>query len=477
MRHASHSHSAAIILTAPSPVFLRTFLSCMLALILTLCAARAAGAQDNGGEQGAATEKPAQEEKKTDEEETEKEKDRWFAVTGARVHTVSGPVIETATVLCKNGRIVEIGPRVTLPEGAETLDASGHELYPGLIAVRSAGLVGGGNPADSTDVFSLNMNLALAGGITSAVSGERVAKLTWGTTEDILVADNLFESLSYSTSSPNQRRQVRADLERVHEYRRSLQRYNIEKAYDPDLKEPDKEWIKGNYARYLRLMNGEAVAEVNANTASEILAFCEIANAYGIKFVVSGAYEGWTVAPEMARAGMSAIITPRIRVDPDEDLIRPNGSTIENARILHDHGVPVTFIPVGSLFGPGYQISLGGLAGRDLQHLPMEAAFAVRGGMSNDDAIRAITLDAARILGVSGRIGSIEIGKDADFVIADGDLLHYTTQPRWTIVNARIAYDKAKDTLFSHIRPGGDADALPPPDYWPRSLGAPWVQH
>ena len=104
----------------------------------------------------------------------------------------------------------------------------------------------------------------------------------------------------------------------------------------------------------------------------------------------------------------------------------------------------------------------------------MEAAFAVRGGLPNDVAVRAITIDAARILGVDHRVGSIEIGKDADFTIVDGELLHYMTLVRWTVVHGRIAYDKQKDSLLDHVRPGGDRDAPPPRDNWPRRLGEDW---
>jgi imidazolonepropionase-like amidohydrolase len=104
-------------------------------------------------------------------------------------------------------------------------------------------------------------------------------------------------------------------------------------------------------------------------------------------------------------------------------------------------------------------------------HLPMEAAFAVRGGLSEDAAVRAITIDAARVLGIDHRVGSIEVGKDADFAIVDGQLLYYMTLVRWTVVNGRVAYDKQKETLLDHIRPGGDRNAPPPEDYWPRSLG------
>ena len=115
-----------------------------------------------------------------------------------------------------------------------------------------------------------------------------------------------------------------------------------------------------------------------------------------------------------------------------------------------------------------------GLVGRDLMNLPMEAAFAVRGGLPDDAALRAITIDAARLLGIDRRVGSIEIGKDADFAIVDGDMLHYMTLVRWTVVNGRVAYDKQKDSLLDHIRPDGDINAPPPPDFWPRRLGEAW---
>jgi len=406
------------------------------------------------------------------EEKTKKE-DKWFAVLNGTVHTVSGPVLEGATVLCRNGRILEIGRQLTLPEGTETIDAAGLHVYPGLVAVRSSG-IHGGSPEDGTDVYSLNMSLALAAGITTAVSGEVAAKLTYGTLDDMIVKRDLFESLSYSSRNPNGKRTVREGLDRVRQYLRDVAAYEEDKRLNADAKAPDDKWIRGPYASYLKLLKGEAAALVDAGSAHELLEFCELADTYGIRFVVRGAYEAWTVAPRLSRAGMAAIVTPRQRIDANPQLNRPSGSTIENAQILHDHGIRVAITPVGSLFGPGYSISLGGLAGRDLLHLALEAAFAVRGGLPNDDAVRTVTIDAARILGIDNRVGSIEIGKDADFVVTDGDLLHYKTLARWTVVNGRVAYDKQKEGLYSHIRPDGDVNAPPPDDYWPRRLGVDW---
>jgi hypothetical protein len=415
----------------------------------------------------------AQEEKKEDEkkedEEKEKEKaDRFLAVKGAILHTITGPVLSGPTVLCKNGKIAEIGHDLAIPEEAEVLEATGFHLYPGLVAVNSSGIVGSEPPDDSTDVFSLDMTLGLAGGITTAVTGNTAAKLTFGTLEDHVVKRDLFYTLSYSAGNAEERRKFRSTMDRVQQYLRDLEAYEEEKKTNPEAKEPDKAWLKGDYEKALKLLRGELTAVKDAETARELEDLTELVERYGFRLVVRGAREGWVVAPAIARAGVRAIITPRTRRDPDERLNRPNGSSIENARILHEHGVIVAVIPSST------RVATWGIVGRDLMHLPMEAAFAVRGGLPNEAAVRAITIDAARILGIDHRVGSIEVGKDADFAILDGELLHYMTMTRWTVVNGRIAYDKEEDSLLSHIRPGGDLDSPPPPDHWPRSLGEPW---
>ena len=415
-----------------------------------------------------ATDDAADDEKNDKKKE---EKDRYFAVTGATVHSVTQGVHPGATILSKNGKIIEIGRSIEIPEGTEVLDATGFQLYPGLIAVASSGVVGKEPPDDTTDVYAIQMTIALAGGITTAASDNSVAKLTWGSTDDIIVKRDVFETLRYSTSDPDGRHKLREKFDRVLRYVRELEAYEEKKKLDLETAEPDKEWIKGEYEKVYRLIKREVVGVIDAHSAHDILEACELATRYGIRVVVRDAMEGWTVARQMARAGLSAIITMRPPIFagqgdlPDERFNRPTGRSIENAAILHDHGVPIAIVPSIK------SITLWGLAGRDLLNLNMEAAFAVRGGLPEDAAIRAITIDAARILGVDHRVGSIEVGKDADFVITDGELLYYMTQARWTVVNGRVVYDKAKESLLSHIRPGGDVDAPPPQDYWPRRLG------
>jgi imidazolonepropionase-like amidohydrolase len=428
--------------------------------------------------------KPAPEEKESDEaddvkkgeeaeeeEEEEKPEDRYFAVTGAVIHTITDGDRYGATILAKNGKIAEIGWSVDLPEDAEVLDATGYHLYPGLIAAGSRGILGAKPADDTTDVYSIQMSLALAGGITTAVSNNSAVSLTFGSTDDMVIKRNVFENLTYSTRDPDGRRKLRADFEKVRQYIRDLEAYQEKKKTDPDAEEPDKEWLKGDYEKYYKLIRREAVAVSSADDAYEILQLCDLARDYGISIVIRGATEAWTVPLQMARAGVSAIVSPRPGLftqdfGHDERLNRPTGRSIENAAILHGHGVPVAILPTMA------NISFFGVTGRDLLHLPMEAAFAVRGGMPEDAALRAITIDAAQILGIDHRVGSIEVGKDANFSIWDGDPLYYMSMVRWTVVNGHLVYDKQEDSLFDHIRPDGDRDAPPPDDYWPRRLGA-----
>jgi imidazolonepropionase-like amidohydrolase len=89
--------------------------------------------------------------------------------------------------------------------------------------------------------------------------------------------------------------------------------------------------------------------------------------------------------------------------------------------------------------------------GQDLNTPNVDAAYAVRGGLENRKALRTLTLDAANIMGVGDRIGSLEAGKDADILILDGDPLHYSTFVTTAIVNGKVVYEKGKEALYRHI--------------------------
>lgn len=444
-----------------------------------------------GGEEGddaeaedAEGEDKADEEAEEEAEEEEVNKDRYLAIVNAsEIHTVTGPIVRNGTILTKNGRITAIGRNVKLPDDVEIIDATGRHVYPGMIPPFSSGLFGNSPLADTTDVYSLGRQIALAAGITASTSDNEAGKMTFGTTEGLSIRPDVFVELDYGPSEPSDTRRVRESLEGIIKYRRDLAEYerlkaeeDLEEDEESDLEAPDDSAIKGRNARFVALLDGDATALIEADDAASLLAIAELSEHYGIRVVIDGGVEAWTVADRLARGDISVIVSPRARQDQDNDLIRPNGSTIENAKVLRDHGIRVAFMPEGGLFGSSTGISLSGLGGRDLQHYFLTGAFAVRGGLSEKDAIRALTIDSAIILGIDDRVGSLEIGKDADMIVTDGNLLHYQTLVQQAIVNGRVEYDKQEAGILSHVRPDGNRNVTTEKPYeaWPRRLGEDW---
>lgn len=377
----------------------------------------------------------------------------WFAVVGGDVHTVTDGVIRGGTVLCRDGRIVAVGAAQRLPEGTRTLDARGMHVYPGLVAVNSSGLVrgNGASARDSFDPFALNLDLALTGGLTTVQGSDVIVKLTRGSLDGHLLGTRPWRNLSVSPTSPASRRDLRAKFSGAREFLRELRAWQVEKEIDQaEGEEPKPEGVDEDA---LALLRGEAIARFNADGTKDLLAICDFLEEFPIQAVIFGGREAWTVAGRLGRTGARLVLTVRDKAWADETVNRPSGWTIENARILHEHGVEFAILPESAGF------STGGILGRDLMNLPLEAAFAIRGGLPQEAALRALTLDAAKILGVEDRIGSIEPGKDADLIICGGDLFHYRTFVEWAVVGGRIVYDKQKAPYFAHIRPRPEASA------------------
>lgn len=406
----------------------------------------------------AAESEPASKEAEEAASQPAEPEDSYFALVGGIVHTVSGPDRRGVTILAKNGRIIEIGDRVEIPEDATTLNVKGFHVYPGLIACEARGIVGSNPPQDTTNVFGTILRLANAGGITTVFNRDTAAKASYGNVENLPLRTDLFESIRVNRAS--EKRQLREQLEKARSYLREMEAYEKAKADgDEDAKKPDDP--KG-LEQALKLMKQSCSAYISANDKNDLVFLAEIANEYGIQIVVSGAAEGWSVADRLGRAGIRAIVTPRRQSGEDPRRNQPTGSNIENPAILYQHGVEIAI----TAQSPG--ISLVGLAGNDMQHLPMEAAFAVRGGLPESAAIKSITLGAARVLGIDDRVGSIDVGKDADFIVTDGPLLDFYTMVQWTIVNGDVVYDKEQESLFAHIRPRTPTNQPASFKFWPR---------
>ncbi|HKS16238.1 MAG TPA: amidohydrolase family protein, partial [Planctomycetota bacterium] len=202
----------------------------------------------------------------------------------------------------------------------------------------------------------------------------------------------------------------------------------------------------GSLDPYVRVLRGDIPARITASSAEEIATALALVNEFRFRAVLLDADEAWTMAEEIGRARCLCVIAPRRRRSADKRSNRPSGSTIEQAAILRKAGVKFAIVPLQE------RIDTGGMAGRDLQALALEAAFAVRGGVDSKTALEAITITAAEALGVDARVGSLEEGKDADVIVLDGDPLDYRTYVELTFVNGRLLYDKSKSPHFSHLK-------------------------
>ena len=295
------------------------------------------------------------------------------------------------------------------------------------------------------------MVLALATGITTAEQSNAAVKLRRGEFKGTFMNEKAMAAVSWSKRSPSSITSTKEKFAAAAKYLREYRAW--ESLGDKEAEEPSKKGVDTNA---LRILKGEALARFNAHEREDLLGIARLAQAYGFRPVLVGCREGWTVADELGRAGAYAIITPRDRRAKDESLLRDGGSSIENAAILHASGVQVAVVPANTSF------DLGGITGRDLMHLPIEAGFAVRGGMTNEAALQAITLIPARLLGVAHRIGSIEVGKDCDVVVTDGDILHYQTFVQYAVVLGDVVYDKQEELFYAHIRPRQELPPLDP---------------
>ena len=266
-----------------------------------------------------------------------------------------------------------------------------------------------------------------------------VIKMTYKTLDGMVVKENGFLDLTPGalTGSTNQdawRSQLNKAKEYLKEQAAHEQAIKEGKKVNPPRKPVGDE--------ILSLVKKEISLRIPASRVSEIRELLQLSKEFDYKLVISGGVEAWVIPKELAESGASAIITPRSRRQPRFGEEETSGSWIELPRVLEEAGVPFSVQPLGQ------SISLDGLAGRDLTSLPLEAAFAVRGGASEAKALASITIVPATMMGLQDRIGSIEVGKDADLLILNGPPLDYRSYVEKAIVNGKLVYDRPVDKIL-----------------------------
>ncbi|MBM3976321.1 MAG: amidohydrolase family protein [Planctomycetes bacterium] len=434
----------------------------LVALALSLCAA---SAQESVPASGAAS-SPAPAAKHAIETDASRKPTLRTGgnvlIRGATVHSAVEPA-RVADVLVSGGKIRAIAKGLELPEGVVVVDGRGKHLAPGAIDTHSHMAIDGDvnegtltitADCDITDVldpFDIGMYRALAGGTTSAqllhgsanaIGGRsEVIKHRWPETDpDRLRFDGAPQGIKFAlgenpkrsnwgidnTRFPNTRMGVEAvylrAFERAREYRAEWQRYEKARAGGEDPAPPRKDVRLEVLAG---ILDGSVQVHSHCYRADEILMLIRVAEQFGFRIqTFQHVLEGYKVAFEIARHGAGASSFS----DWWAFKIEAYDAVPQNPAILDEAGV------VSTINSDSAEL---------VRHLYQEAGKSVRyAGMDRVRALRLATLNSAIQLGIQQRVGSIEVGKDADLALFDGDPLEFTSKCELTLVDGEVLFER-----------------------------------
>ena len=407
------------------------------------------------------------------------EKASITAIRAGKILTASRGIISDGLILIKGDKIAYVGKPKDIPEQATVIDAAESVVIPGLIDIHShLGLHWESepvrmNPASPTS-GSGGVNLVsisnaikpndesfrdvLRSGVTSVllapetsglVSGNAaLIKLTGEGTKDMIVKEYAAVKFSMlgSGAKMTQIWEARDLLKRAKEYaekwdqyEREYEQYERRRQYEKDkdddkdknkdkesneedaLKEPERPLRDTNLELMRGLFNRRMPALVQAGRADEIRNTLKVfRDEYNLDVIILGGGDGFRVTDELRKYNVGVAIGP--------DILRyEKGKAINNADLLTRSRL---------------RVALHTSATSGTQYLPMNAAYAVRYGMDEDNAFRAVTIYPAELLHVDDRIGSIDEGKDADLVILSGEPFDFRSRVEKVIVNGRVVFER-----------------------------------
>ncbi len=375
-------------------------------------------------------------------------------LTDATIHTVSQGVLQNADLLMVDGKIAAIGPDLTAPADAKVLSMQGKHLYPGLIALANQlGLieieavratddtneVTDTNPdvrariaynADSEVIPTVRSNgfsYSLVYPKGSVLMGQSsLMQLDAWNWQDATVADGVGLHVNWpsaSSTAPWWSDDKPEDVAKKNQQKLSQLKTYFEqaKAYADARAANLGQALDSRWEAMLPVFAGERPLFVHADDVRQIRQALLLAKAYQLKLVVVGGRDSWRMADELAAAKVAVIFTAPYGIPERED--EANDTAFKTPALLQQAGV-------------NFALSLDGYW--DTRNVVFGAGQAISYGLTPEQALASITLNAARIAGVDGQIGSLEVGKAATVVVSDGDIFDYLShQVRYMWIDGR----------------------------------------
>jgi imidazolonepropionase-like amidohydrolase len=375
------------------------------------------------------------------------------AVKAGRILTISGSPIEGGVILIKNGKITDIGKEIEIPENASVVDAGKSVVMPGLVDASAAPPVRGDLNEQSDEITpTIRISTALdpqskllkrvvQTGITTlyvspgwrnVIAGlGAVIKPTGKTPKEMLIKEDAALTIVMSLDSTYGNQIPWRQPPTNFYFRRPTTRMAViwmlrkgffdaqEYAKSAEKDDPDLEVLAS-------ALEDKIPVRLNVRRAINIRTALKLAEEYSLQLILDECTEGYKVVEEIAQKQVPVVLGPFYYY--------PGG--LSQSR----EGREVNWNNAGILAKAGVKVALtSGAQARSIDLLTA-AAFAVRHGMPEDEALKAVTITPAEILGVADRVGTLEKGKDADILILSGDPLKVTTRIEKVILNGKTVY-------------------------------------
>ena len=380
-----------------------------------------------------------------------------IAIKGATIHPVSGPEIPNGTIVFENGKITALGADAAIPSGADVIEANGKHVYPGLINANTVlGLVEIGAVRSTVDVEeagALNPNVrsitsvnpdselipvARAAGVLTAlsvpeggiISGQSaVLRLEGWTPEEMTVLSPAAMHLHWPNLTidrrPRARKSVKDQQKEIEKAQKQIRdAFANARAYWQARKNPAPDFKTDlRWEALMPVFDGKLPLFIHASTLAQIQAALAWAKEVQLKFVLVDGDDAWRIAPQLKESGVAVILGPATSLPPRRD--DDYDSAWSSAAKLQQAGVKFCIA------------SNGRGAETNERNVGYEAGLAAGYGLPKEEALKAVTLYPAQILGVADKFGSLETGKAATLIVTNGDPLDFPTQVETAFIDGR----------------------------------------